>query len=82
LFDNGDVDVCLFVCLLVSSTGLECGVCKSNCTGCVVKPDDNPICLPRKDKVITLSIDWEQNMLDNFYDDEEAMVNYDFFHYP
>jgi hypothetical protein len=58
----------------VLTSGLSCAVCKNDCPGCPLQPDDHPIKIPHKDKTITLAINWEQKILDDFYDDNEASV--------
>jgi hypothetical protein len=65
-----------FKLALVATAGLNCSRCGTTCTGCHLKANDKPISLPRKEKSITIAIDWEPHILDNYYDDEEALVSH------
>mgnify|MGYP006940076808 CR=1 FL=1 len=65
-----------FKLALVATAGLNCSRCGTTCTGCHLKANDKPISLPRKEKSITIAIDWEPYILNNYYDEEEALVSH------
>lgn len=57
---------------LVTTSGSHCARCGNGCDGCYLEPTSNPITLP-KDTKLSIALDWEDAVLENNFDDDEAL---------